>query len=141
MNWWTESVCEGLVTGFLLLFQARSSVDLEGLQVNSSYSVEVQAVSYWGQIRLKSSKASVQFNTQLHNQTSALKLTHSSICAHFIHCYWTFLSHYLTENWFKVQYLFKFGNMIFKCFWKSLFCSQRLHLFDQIYWKNCEIFL
>uniref|UniRef100_A0A8C2CI69 Anosmin 1 n=1 Tax=Cyprinus carpio TaxID=7962 RepID=A0A8C2CI69_CYPCA len=37
---------------------ARSSVDLEGLQVNSSYSVEVQAVSYWGQIRLKSSKAS-----------------------------------------------------------------------------------
>uniref|UniRef100_A0A673MSU3 Fibronectin type-III domain-containing protein n=1 Tax=Sinocyclocheilus rhinocerous TaxID=307959 RepID=A0A673MSU3_9TELE len=50
---------------------ARSSVDLEGLQANSSYSVEVQAVSYWGQIRLKSSKASVQFNTQLHNQTKA----------------------------------------------------------------------
>uniref|UniRef100_A0A672PPR1 small monomeric GTPase n=1 Tax=Sinocyclocheilus grahami TaxID=75366 RepID=A0A672PPR1_SINGR len=49
---------------------ARSAVDLEGLQANSSYSVEVQAVSYWGQIRLKSSKASVQFNTQLHNQTS-----------------------------------------------------------------------
>uniref|UniRef100_A0A672QZQ0 Anosmin 1 n=1 Tax=Sinocyclocheilus grahami TaxID=75366 RepID=A0A672QZQ0_SINGR len=51
---------------------ARSSVDLEGLQANSSYSVEVQAVSYWGQIRLKSARASVQFNTQLHNQTSAV---------------------------------------------------------------------
>uniref|UniRef100_A0A673MT22 Fibronectin type-III domain-containing protein n=1 Tax=Sinocyclocheilus rhinocerous TaxID=307959 RepID=A0A673MT22_9TELE len=63
---------------------ARSSVDLEGLQANSSYSVEVQAVSYWGQIRLKSSKASVQFNTQLHNQTSADKLTDSNICADFI---------------------------------------------------------
>uniref|UniRef100_A0A671PZG2 Anosmin-1-like n=1 Tax=Sinocyclocheilus anshuiensis TaxID=1608454 RepID=A0A671PZG2_9TELE len=51
---------------------ARSSVDLEGLQANSSYSVEVQAVSYWGQIRLKSARTSVQFNTQLHNQTSAV---------------------------------------------------------------------
>ncbi|XP_016106293.1 anosmin-1-like [Sinocyclocheilus grahami] len=51
---------------------ARSSVDLEGLQANSSYSVEVQAVSYWGQIRLKSARASVQFNTQLHNQTKAV---------------------------------------------------------------------
>uniref|UniRef100_A0A671PZB8 Anosmin-1-like n=1 Tax=Sinocyclocheilus anshuiensis TaxID=1608454 RepID=A0A671PZB8_9TELE len=54
---------------------ARSSVDLEGLQANSSYSVEVQAVSYWGQIRLKSARTSVQFNTQLHNQTSANQLT------------------------------------------------------------------
>uniref|UniRef100_A0A673MP25 Fibronectin type-III domain-containing protein n=1 Tax=Sinocyclocheilus rhinocerous TaxID=307959 RepID=A0A673MP25_9TELE len=71
---------------------ARSSVDLEGLQANSSYSVEVQAVSYWGQIRLKSSKASVQFNTQLHNQTSADKLTDSNICADFIQCYLPFLS-------------------------------------------------
>uniref|UniRef100_A0A671Q3W0 Anosmin-1-like n=1 Tax=Sinocyclocheilus anshuiensis TaxID=1608454 RepID=A0A671Q3W0_9TELE len=51
---------------------ARSSVDLEGLQANSSYSVEVQAVSYWGQIRLKSARTSVQFNTQLHNQTKAV---------------------------------------------------------------------
>ncbi|XP_052422352.1 anosmin-1 [Carassius gibelio] len=51
---------------------ARSWVDLDGLQVNSSYSVQVQAVSYWGQIRLKSNKASVQFSTQLHNQTKAV---------------------------------------------------------------------
>uniref|UniRef100_A0A8C2K523 Anosmin 1 n=1 Tax=Cyprinus carpio TaxID=7962 RepID=A0A8C2K523_CYPCA len=55
---------------FLLRFQARSSVDLEGLQANSSYTVEVQSVSYWGQIPLKSARASVQFNMQLHNQTS-----------------------------------------------------------------------
>ncbi|XP_073701263.1 anosmin-1-like [Garra rufa] len=51
---------------------ARSSVDLEGLQANSSYTVEVQAVSYWGQIRLKSNKASIQLNTQLTNQTKAV---------------------------------------------------------------------
>uniref|UniRef100_A0A8C2Q3L0 Anosmin 1 n=1 Tax=Cyprinus carpio TaxID=7962 RepID=A0A8C2Q3L0_CYPCA len=48
------------------------SVDLEGLQANSSYTVEVQSVSYWGQIPLKSARASVQFNMQLHNQTSAV---------------------------------------------------------------------
>uniref|UniRef100_A0A8C1DRM3 Anosmin 1 n=1 Tax=Cyprinus carpio carpio TaxID=630221 RepID=A0A8C1DRM3_CYPCA len=51
---------------------ARSSVDLEGLQANSSYTVEVQSVSYWGQIPLKSARASVQFNMQLHNQTKAV---------------------------------------------------------------------
>ncbi|XP_026073131.1 anosmin-1 isoform X1 [Carassius auratus] len=50
----------------------RSSVDLEGLQANSRYSVEVQSVSYWGQIPLKSTRASVQFNTPLHNQTKAV---------------------------------------------------------------------
>uniref|UniRef100_A0A673I1Y4 Anosmin-1-like n=1 Tax=Sinocyclocheilus rhinocerous TaxID=307959 RepID=A0A673I1Y4_9TELE len=60
---------------------ARSSVDLEGLQANSSYSVEVQAISYWGQIRLKSARASVQFNTQLHNQTIQVELSFVSLRA------------------------------------------------------------
>ncbi|XP_062861803.1 anosmin-1 [Trichomycterus rosablanca] len=41
----------------------RNWVDLEGLMVNSTYTVELQAISYWGQTRLKSSKTSLQFNT------------------------------------------------------------------------------
>ncbi|XP_061092358.1 anosmin-1-like isoform X2 [Conger conger] len=38
-------------------------VDLEGLQANSCYTVKAQAVSYWGQQRLKSVKASLNFST------------------------------------------------------------------------------
>lgn len=52
-------------------------MDLEGLQQNSSYTVELQAVTYWGQVRLKSSKASLHFSTA-HNNQSGRKtdLTH-----------------------------------------------------------------
>uniref|UniRef100_A0AAY5L8E2 Anosmin 1 n=1 Tax=Esox lucius TaxID=8010 RepID=A0AAY5L8E2_ESOLU len=46
---------------------AQSWVDMEGLLANSSYTVELQAVTYWGQVRLKSSKASLQFNTTAQN--------------------------------------------------------------------------
>lgn len=52
-----------------LLSQAQSWVDLEGLQQNSSYTVELQAVAYWGQVRLKSSKASLQFSTAQNNES------------------------------------------------------------------------
>lgn len=44
-------------------------MDLEGLQQNSSYTVELQAVTYWGQVRLKSSKASLQFSTTQNNES------------------------------------------------------------------------
>ena len=52
-----------------LLSQAQSWVDLEGLQANSSYTVELQAVTYWGQVRLKSSKASLHFSTTQNNES------------------------------------------------------------------------
>ncbi|KAL4635723.1 anosmin-1-like isoform X2 [Arapaima gigas] len=51
---------------------AHSFADLEGLQANSSYSVELQAISYWGQVRLKSSKASLRFSTAQSNDTKPL---------------------------------------------------------------------
>ncbi|NXD16529.1 KALM protein, partial [Nothocercus nigrocapillus] len=38
-------------------------VVLEGLQPNSNYNVELQAVTRWGQIRLKSAKVSLHFST------------------------------------------------------------------------------
>ncbi|XP_027001255.2 anosmin-1 isoform X4 [Tachysurus fulvidraco] len=41
----------------------KSSVNLEGLAVNSSYTVELQAVALWGSARLKSPKTSLQFST------------------------------------------------------------------------------
>ncbi|XP_035264334.1 anosmin-1-like isoform X1 [Anguilla anguilla] len=44
-------------------------VDLEGLQANICYTVEVQAVTYWGQGRLKSAKASLNFSTTYLNAT------------------------------------------------------------------------
>ncbi|XP_067300781.1 anosmin-1 [Pseudorasbora parva] len=51
---------------------AQSSVELDGLLSNCSYTVELQAVSYWGQERLKSPKASIQLHTQLNNQSKAV---------------------------------------------------------------------
>nr|XP_023673228.1 anosmin-1 isoform X2 [Paramormyrops kingsleyae] len=47
-------------------------VDLEDLQANSSYIVELQAVTYWGQVRLKSPKATLQFSTAHVNHTNSL---------------------------------------------------------------------
>ncbi|XP_028835883.1 anosmin-1a isoform X2 [Denticeps clupeoides] len=40
-----------------------SSVDLDGLRANRSYTVELQAVSYWGDMPLKGQKASLHFTT------------------------------------------------------------------------------
>ncbi|XP_076839207.1 anosmin-1a [Brachyhypopomus gauderio] len=39
------------------------SAELDGLRENRSYTVEVQAVSYWGQLPLKSVKTSASFST------------------------------------------------------------------------------
>lgn len=52
-----------------LMLQAQSWVDLEGLQANSSYTVELQAVTYWGQVRLKSPKASLYFSTTQNSES------------------------------------------------------------------------
>ncbi|XP_041739193.1 anosmin-1 isoform X2 [Coregonus clupeaformis] len=49
---------------------AQSWVDLEGLLTNNNYTVELQAVTYWGQVRLKSSKASLLFSTATQNNDS-----------------------------------------------------------------------
>ncbi|XP_035629664.1 anosmin-1-like [Oncorhynchus keta] len=49
---------------------AQSWVDLDGLLTNNSYTVELQAVTYWGQVRLKSSKASLHFSTAAQNNDS-----------------------------------------------------------------------
>lgn len=38
-------------------------VVLEGLQPNSNYMVELQAITYWGQVRLKSAKVSLYFTS------------------------------------------------------------------------------
>ncbi|XP_064412850.1 anosmin-1-like [Latimeria chalumnae] len=42
---------------------SQNYVVLERLQPNSSYMVELQAVTYWGQVRLKSAKVSLYFST------------------------------------------------------------------------------
>lgn len=54
---------------FVFVSQAQSFLDLEGLQQNSSYTVELQAVTYWGQVRLKSAKASLHFSTSQNNES------------------------------------------------------------------------
>ncbi|KAJ3591633.1 hypothetical protein NHX12_006765, partial [Muraenolepis orangiensis] len=48
---------------------AESWLELDGLQRDSSYTVELQAVTYWGQGRLKSPKASLQFLTSQNNDS------------------------------------------------------------------------
>ncbi|XP_053352784.1 anosmin-1 isoform X1 [Clarias gariepinus] len=51
---------------------AKSSVTLDALAVNSSYTVELQAVSVWGSVRLKSPKATLQFSTAQENEHAKL---------------------------------------------------------------------
>lgn len=66
--WWRTHADQDVFFS-LLSSQAQSWADLEGLQHNSSYTVELQAVTYWGQVRLKSSKASLQFSTAQNNES------------------------------------------------------------------------
>ncbi|XP_028254076.1 anosmin-1-like isoform X1 [Parambassis ranga] len=47
-----------------------SQVELDSMQSNRSYSVEVQAVSYWGQTQLKGPRAVLHFNTQRANSAA-----------------------------------------------------------------------
>ncbi|MGH0132150.1 UNVERIFIED_CONTAM: hypothetical protein FKN15_037334 [Acipenser sinensis] len=49
---------------------SQNYVDLEGLQPDSSYMVELQAITYWGQVRLKSAKVSLYFSTLRANDTN-----------------------------------------------------------------------
>ncbi|CAI5637702.1 unnamed protein product [Oreochromis niloticus] len=42
----------------------KSQVELDSMRTNRSYSVEVQAVSYWGQTQLKGPRAVLHFTTQ-----------------------------------------------------------------------------
>uniref|UniRef100_A0A8C8RZJ6 Anosmin-1 n=1 Tax=Pelusios castaneus TaxID=367368 RepID=A0A8C8RZJ6_9SAUR len=42
---------------------SQNYVVLEGLQPNSNYMVELQAITYWGQVRLKSAKVSLYFSS------------------------------------------------------------------------------
>ncbi|XP_060793246.1 anosmin-1 [Neoarius graeffei] len=50
----------------------KSSVNLEGLAVNNSYAVELQAVALWGSVRLKSPKTALQFSTPQENERTKL---------------------------------------------------------------------
>ncbi|XP_045146620.1 anosmin-1 [Echinops telfairi] len=52
----------------------RRSLSLEQLQPGCSYTVELQAISYWGQTRLKSAKATLQFTSP---RTPAAAAAHS----------------------------------------------------------------
>lgn len=67
---WPHCVLAVVEVVLSLGFQAQSWVDLEGLLTNNSYTVELQAVTYWGQVRLKSSKASLHFSTAAQNNDS-----------------------------------------------------------------------
>lgn len=42
----------------------QSRVELDSMRSNRTYSVEVQAVSYWGQTQLKGPRAIIHFTTQ-----------------------------------------------------------------------------
>ncbi|MGH0157365.1 UNVERIFIED_CONTAM: hypothetical protein FKN15_045203, partial [Acipenser sinensis] len=56
---------------------SQNYVDLDGLQPNSSYMVELQAITYWGQVRLKSAKVSLYFRTLRANDTKEQHTTSS----------------------------------------------------------------
>uniref|UniRef100_A0A3Q2WAJ6 Anosmin 1a n=1 Tax=Haplochromis burtoni TaxID=8153 RepID=A0A3Q2WAJ6_HAPBU len=47
----------------------KSQVELDGMRTNRSYSVEVQAVSYWGQTQFKGPRAVLHFTTQQSTET------------------------------------------------------------------------
>lgn len=57
-----RKVCNGLCVCSLHL-QSQNSVTLERLLPNCEYTVELQAIAYWGQTRLKSAKVSLQFTS------------------------------------------------------------------------------
>lgn len=48
---------------------AQSQVELDSMRTNRSYSVEVQAVSYWGQTQFKGPRAVLHFTTQQSTET------------------------------------------------------------------------
>lgn len=52
------------VKSFCAFVCVQSHVDLDSMRSNRTYSVEVQAVSYWGQTQLKGPRAIIHFTTQ-----------------------------------------------------------------------------
>lgn len=68
-----------LTRGCFVSSQAQTFLDLEGLQQNCSYTVELQAVTYWGQVRLKSAKAHLHFSTSSNNESGKQTATHRAI--------------------------------------------------------------
>lgn len=71
-----QRACPGVCTSSFPS-QAQNSVTLERLQADCDYSVELQAVTYWGQTRLKSPKAALHF-TSTHTTHRSKWLTNSS---------------------------------------------------------------
>ncbi|XP_056303622.1 anosmin-1b [Danio aesculapii] len=63
-----------------------TEMELQGLQPNTPYTAQIQAISYWGQNRLKSSRAHVSFTTTSQNSatfsngefSNELPISHSS---------------------------------------------------------------
>lgn len=53
------------VNQFSVFFQANTEFSLENLLPNTEYLVKIQAVSFWGQKRLKSSKSQLIISTTL----------------------------------------------------------------------------
>ncbi|XP_059184244.1 anosmin-1a isoform X2 [Centropristis striata] len=56
-----------------------SLVELDSMRANRSYSVEVQAVSYWGQTQLKGPRAVLHFTTQRTSSTAPKNPTGDSL--------------------------------------------------------------
>ncbi len=56
-------VCVCVCVCVCVFVQDSTYAELDDLRENRSYTVELQAVSYWGQVPLKSSKAIFQFTT------------------------------------------------------------------------------
>uniref|UniRef100_A0A8C5P6J2 Anosmin 1 n=1 Tax=Leptobrachium leishanense TaxID=445787 RepID=A0A8C5P6J2_9ANUR len=52
---------------------SQNYVTLDGLQPNSNYLVEIQAITYWGQVRLKSAKVSLSFSSGSSSKDQAPK--------------------------------------------------------------------
>ncbi|KAG8450551.1 hypothetical protein GDO86_002994 [Hymenochirus boettgeri] len=64
---------------------SQNQVMLEGLQANSNYMVELQAITYWGQVRLKSAKVSLFFSSsppsKNYNQVSKISKIKTDLLA------------------------------------------------------------
>ncbi|XP_073792383.1 anosmin-1b isoform X2 [Danio rerio] len=56
-----------------------TQMELQGLQPNTPYTAQIQAISYWGQNRLKSSRAHVSFTTTSQNSAKSQKDSSSYI--------------------------------------------------------------
>ncbi|XP_074069696.1 anosmin-1 isoform X2 [Macrotis lagotis] len=58
---------------------SQNYVILEGLQSNNNYMVEIQAITYWGQVRLKSAKVSFYFTATQATSSNQLGKTRKGV--------------------------------------------------------------